>query len=348
MRPSSTPFPEGSPRLTTRITASVKRFIRPVALVSIFLFSAEAAWCWGFYGHQKINFLAVFLLPPEMIGFYKSNINYLSEHAVDPDKRRYMIEAEGPRHYIDIDTYGKYPFKELPHNYDSAVAKFGKDSLQAHGIVPWWTVIMLQRLTKAFRDKDKGLILKLSAELGHYAADAHVPLHACHNHNGQYSNQKGIHAFWESRIPELLADKEFDFLIGKARHIANPSAFIWKVVLESASAADTVLHVEKELSLVFPSDQKYAFESRNGKMERQYSTGFSIVYNRKLNGMIERRMRQSIQATANLWYTAWVNAGQPNLKNLATEDRSPADTTLLETLNERWKQGNILGKDCDQ
>jgi hypothetical protein len=30
-------------------------------------------------------------------------------------------------------------------------------------------------------------------------------------HNGQFTDQKGIHGFWESRIPELLAEKDWDF-----------------------------------------------------------------------------------------------------------------------------------------
>lgn len=331
-----------------RNTASGSLFIKTPCLLVFLLCLFHGGFSWGFFGHQKINQFAVFLLPPEMLGFYKSNIGYISEHAVDPDKRRYMVDAEGPRHYIDIDRYGSYPYKELPRNYDSAVAKFGKDSIQAHGIVPWWTVIMLQRLTKAFREKDKVLILKLSAELGHYVADAHVPLHACHNHNGQYTNQKGIHAFWESRIPELLADKEFDFLIGRATHISDPLSFIWRVVLQSAAAADTVLKAERELSLSFPSDQKYAFEPRNGKIERQYASAFSVAYNRKLNGMIERRMRESIMATASLWYTAWVNAGQPDLQKLTDKPLSPEQVSETLELTERWKQGKVLGKDCDQ
>ena len=122
---------------------------------------------------------------------------------------------------------------------------------------------MLGRLTKAFKEKNYSSILKNSAELGHYIADAHVPLHASRNHNGQHTDQKGIHGFWESRIPELLADKEFDFFIGKAQYIKNPGAFIWDRVLESALAADSVLKFEKELSIQFPGDKKYAFEKRN-------------------------------------------------------------------------------------
>jgi hypothetical protein len=200
--------------------------------------------CWGFYAHKKINYYAVFLLPPEMMVLYKPQIGFLTEHAVDPDKRRYAIAEEGPRHYIDIDHYGKYPFDSLPRNWNAAVAKFSEDSLNAHGIVPWWLQTMLSRLTNAFKEKNQARILKLSAELGHYISDAHVPLHASSNHNGQYTGQKGIHGFWESRIPELLAENQWDFFIGKAAYIKNTAEYTWKRLLESAAASDTVLRYE--------------------------------------------------------------------------------------------------------
>ena len=71
-----------------------------------------------------------------MMAFYKQHIDFLSEHAVDPDKRRYAVKEEGPRHYIDIDNYGTYPFSSLPHNLDSAVARYSIDTIQQNGIVP--------------------------------------------------------------------------------------------------------------------------------------------------------------------------------------------------------------------
>ncbi len=302
-------------------------------------------FCWGFYAHKKINFLSVFLLPPQMIAFYKSHIDFLSEHAVDPDMRCYAIAEEGPRHYIDIDHYGAYPYKELPRNYDSAVAKFSEDTIQAYGILPWWVQTMLWRLTAAFKEKHQAKILKLSAEIGHYIADAHVPLHACNNHNGQHTDQKGIHAFWESRIPELLADKEFDFWIGKAEYIKNPGAYIWARVLESGAAADTVLRFEKELTKQFPADAKFSYENRNGITTRVYSTAFTKAYNEKMNGMVERRMRQSIHTTASFWYTAWVNAGQPNLTKLTNKEFTAEELKAFDELNKLWRNGKILGRE---
>lgn len=311
-------------------------------LLAVLLLHTQDVFCWGFYAHQQINYHAVFLLPPEMVVLYKPNILFLSEHATDPDKRRYAVPEEGPRHFIDIDHYGTFPFTALPRKWEEAVEKFGKDSLLLHGIVPWHIQTMLYRLTDAFKQKDYSRIMKCSADLGHYISDAHVPLHASSNHNGQLTNQKGIHAFWESRVPELLAKKEFDFFIGRAEYIQSPSAFIWKRVLESAAAADTVLAYERELTKKFADDKKYAFENRNGKTIRQYSEAFTVAYNKMLDGMIERRMRQSIFAIASFWYTAWVNAGQPDLKEMAGKKFSENDIKEFEEIDKQWTSGTTM------
>jgi hypothetical protein len=315
-------------------------------LIILLLLIHLKSFCWGFYAHQKINYYAVFLLPPEMMVLYKPNINFISEHAVDPDKRRYAVAEEGPRHYIDIDHYGKYPYDSLPRKWNDAIAKFGEDSLNKFGIVPWHIQTMLARLTAAFKEKNFSKIMKTSAEIGHYIGDAHVPLHANSNHNGQYTNQRGIHGFWESRVPELLAEKEFDFFIGKAEYIKNAGDFIWKRVLESAKASDSVLNFERELTKQLSDDKKYSFEERNGKTVRQYSAAFTVAFNKKLDGMIERRMRQSIFCTASFWYSAWVNAGQPDLKSLVNKKFSEQDVKEFEELNLKWKSGGkMIGKE---
>jgi hypothetical protein len=46
-----------------------------------------------------------------------------------------------------------------------------------HGIVPWHILKVKYWLTQAMRNHDYSQILELSADLGHYIADAYVPLH---------------------------------------------------------------------------------------------------------------------------------------------------------------------------
>lgn len=338
-----------NPTRTLPLPASRKLLIMRIffLLVTVLLLHHQPVYCWGFFAHEKINGYAVYLLPPEMLVFYKPSLAYLQTHATDPDKRRYVVKAEGPRHFIDLDQYGQYPFTELPRRWEDASKKFGEDSLQQHGILPWRIQQVLGMLTGAFREKNTASILKLSADLGHYIGDAHVPLHTSSNHNGQKTNQHGIHGFWESRLPELLADKEWDFFLEKARYIPQPAERTWQIILESAAAVDSVLKLEAILSNSLPADQKYAFEWRKQVLVRQYSTRFTKLYNEALNGMVERRMRQSVQAVADYWYTAWVNAGQPSLHQLAKSGGIPQPEPELDSLSAFWRTQPVKGKSCD-
>ena len=62
--------------------------------------------------------------------------------------------------------------------------------------------------------------------------------------------------------------------------------------------------------------------------------------------MVERRMRQSIFAIASFWYTAWVNAGQPDLKGLTKQAFSEKDLKEFEELNNSWKSGGkMIGRE---
>ncbi|HSF45353.1 MAG TPA: zinc dependent phospholipase C family protein [Chitinophagaceae bacterium] len=318
--------------------------MRKLIITTLFVLPALPALPWGFFGHKMINRHAIFLLPPEMMILYKPHLDFIEEHAVDPDKRRYAVKQEAPRHYIDMDRF--HPWDSIPSYYNKAVEKYGEDSLARHGIVPWWIQTMTSRLTKAFELKDKFAIIKLSAELGHYISDAHVPLHTSSNHNGQLTNQVGIHGFWESRVPELFAEQEFDLIVGKARYIKSVSALAWKVVKQSAAASDSVLRFEMLLNNSFRTDAKFSYENRNGVVVRQYSTAYSKAYHDMLNGMVERRMRESILATASLWYTAWVNVGQPDLREIAGKTFTDQELEEWEQLNREWKELGMAGSSC--
>lgn len=281
---------------------------------------------WGFFAHKKINKMAVFTLPPEMVGFYKRHIAYVSAHAVDADKRRYAVVEEAPRHYIDLEYYEGSSWDSIPKYWDKAVETYTEDSLYAYGIVPWHVVLLFHRLQRAFEKENLHLILKYSADIGHYIADAHVPLHTTENYNGQLTNQVGIHGFWESRIPELNAN-DYNYWTGKAKYIDDPTEAIWKTIFASHAAVDSVLSFEAQLNAKFPSDKKYSFEKRGTKTIQEYSVEYSNEYDKMLQGMIERRMTASVLMVGSFWYTAWVNAGKPDLEKLM--DRQKMDSLQL-------------------
>jgi hypothetical protein len=290
-------------------------FLSSLFAIAFILLIPATVLSWGFYAHEKINRMAVFTLPEGMIGFYKTHLDYISKHATDADKRRYILPEEAPMHYIDIERYNEKGIDSIPHYWNQAVNKYSEDTLYAHGIVPWHIIKVLKKLQTAFEKENVDLILKYSADLGHYIADAHVPLHTTENYNGQLTNQKGIHGFWESRIPELKS-KEYNFWTGKAKYINNPNDIVWKVIKESHFAVDSVLNFEAKLNASYDKDKKYSFENRGQQTVKVYSQEYTQAYDKMLNGMVERRMRASIITLGSLWYTAWVNAGKPDLNHL--------------------------------
>ncbi len=370
---------------------------------------------WGFFAHQRINRLAVLTLPPEMMVFFKPNIDWLTDHAVDADMRRYASKHEAPRHYIDLDEYGSPPFDNLPrlwvdamiqytdlwiakaagdtvlvfgnqqpvpenlsqaykdfffrqllpryYNDDAmldadslntflktneiplrAQTAFYRDRLSEHGIVPWHLQKMQRDLTEAFRQRSTKRILRICADMGHYIGDAHVPLHTTSNYNGQKTGQHGIHGFWESRVPELFADEEYDFFVGKPEYIANPTEYFWQAVFDSHGMVDSVLTMERNLTRTFPSDRQMCPDLRNGLSILAPCRDYAAAYQTALQGMMERRMRAAIHAVGSAWYTAWVDAGQPDLTKmdlpLSTEEELKEEAEL----KKMFSQGKVLGR----
>jgi hypothetical protein len=292
--------------------------LRKVCCSICLLVLSSVAQSWGFHGHKTINQMAVFTLPTELMAFFKANLAYVTDHAVDPDMRRYAIDEEGARHYIDLDHFGPQPFEVIPRNWEEAVAKFTEDTLQAFGIVPWHINLLYYRLVQAYRYRDTEAILRTASDIGHYIADAHVPLHTTENYNGQLTGQHGIHGFWESRLPEVFSG-DYDFLVGAARYVEDPLQTIWEALEKSHAAVDSVLIFERLLNEKASSDQKYSHEMRKNVLVKTYSQVYSTAYHQMLDGMVERRMRSSILTVGSFWYSAWIDAGQPELEELPDE-----------------------------
>ena len=321
--------------------------IRKSILILVACCLVIPVFCWGFFAHKMINRLAVFTLPESLLLFYKTNIEYITEHAVDADMRRYSDPEEACRHYIDLDYYEAItPIDTVPKYWKDAVAKYTEDTLKAYGIVPWHISLMKYKLTEAFKAKDVDRILKISADIGHYIGDAHVPLHSTENYNGQKTNQYGIHGFWESRLPELFSDK-YDFFVGRAKYIDNVQMAAWAASEGSYAAKDSVLDFERKLNTTFGSDRKYSNEQRGQAMIKVYSKEYSEAYHNMLDNQVERRIRASVLTVGSIWYTAWVDGGQPDLNNFQQTSRKLTDEERKSLITEQQKlleENKMIGR----
>src|SRR5687768_10088089 len=167
-------------------------------VLAVLLSLPQPTQAWGFGAHKFIMSRAIGLLPAEIRPFFEANRAFLVERSVDPDLWRTAgWEAEAPRHFVDMDAYGPYPFKDLPRDYDEAVKKHGADFVIKNGTLPWRTEEIYGKLVEAFQQKagySRDNIKFFSAIIVHYVGDAHVPFHAALNYDGQLTQQWGIHS----------------------------------------------------------------------------------------------------------------------------------------------------------
>jgi hypothetical protein len=227
-----------------------------------------------------------------------------------------VIPEEGPRHYIDLDEYGEN-YQSLPKYWHDALEIYSEDTLTEHGTVPWHAYFTYKQLINAFADRDYTRIINKSSDIAHYLADASVPLHTTSNYNGQKTGQKGIHSFWETRLPKLYSD-EYDFLVGQAKYLVDPQQAIWEAVLDAHQWVDTLLIVERNLTLKMGEGKKYSFEDNGKRTVRVYSKKFSATYHNALP-IVEIQMQKSTKLIGDFWYTAWIEAGQPNLSEIISK-----------------------------
>ena len=296
-------------------------FLKSVIILLLVAASINLLFAWGAWGHKHINRAAVFALPERMRIFYYNHIDFITEGSVVPDLRRGLLndKNEGPRHYVDIEDFGEMPLSDFPKTTKEAYLKYDSAFLNRTGYLPWYIENLTEKLTQAFKKRNKSEILFLSAELGHYVADAHMPLHTSSNYNGQFTNQKGVHALWESQIPELFG-KQYNFKTEDAHYILDIPGQTWKIIIQSHSLEDSLLAAEKSTRKMFTKETMYKKDSLGNLVlsynQPVFSDEYAKEFNIAMHGMVENQLRLSIQDVSDFWFTAWVNGGSPNLISL--------------------------------
>ena len=326
----------------------IKRILVAVAIAGVLFGGIGYTYGWGVWGHSKINRGAVLALPKEMGMFFYNHADYITEESVAPDIRKYGMgdKTEFPRHYIDLEDYNYDKPSGMPKTADEARAKFGKDSVDKYGTLPWTIQEVMVKLTAAMRSKSKSEILFLSANLGHYIADAHMPLHTTVNHDGQLTGQKGIHALWESQLPEQFG-KNYS-LYGEAHYIDNVEKATWDMIDSSHNLIGALLYNDRKLRKDKPVEMLYKIGA-NGQPEQNkygqktHAYEYAHVYHELLSGMVEHQMRAAIATTASFWYTAWVNAGKPDLSDLDPKYITERNTKFYQEDIKYWKKGKVTG-----
>jgi hypothetical protein len=264
----------------------------------VILLVTSPLWPWGDKGHRAVSALALRSLPPEPGAWFQGREAEVSDHASDPDHWK-QDRKEGPRHFLDMEPYGDPD--HLPLTLEEAQTRLGGDYYR-RGVVPWIIQDRWRDLVAAFREGDRAKVVLATAILGHYIADAHVPLHTTENHNGQLSGQKGVHSRWETRLVERSVT-EVNLTVQPAK--ADP-AFLqrpWEWLRAAHALVPQLLQDDQSADRTTPQDQG----------AKQRSQAYWTIFWAKQGPTVTQQLQLAGQHLGDAILNAWITAGRPHL-----------------------------------
>jgi hypothetical protein len=269
--------------------------------VLVLLGSPVPVEAWGREAHVLISRAACTTLPEPLRQFFMKHQAFIAEHSMDPDAvlTEQQGDAERVGHWFRLDALDRFPFRDIPRKYDEAVAKYGRTRLEEAGLLPWRIAGLYRQLVEAMRAADWKQVPLVAAHLGHYAADGHQPLRTTVNHDGQETDNDGIHRRFENEMirRHLTEYQDLAAFTHPAKRAVDPSAFIFEFLIDSHVWVDNLLRADT--------------------LARQGVSDFGDAYYAALHLFAGRlaklSMAQAATDTGSLWYSAWIDAGRPKV-----------------------------------
>lgn len=315
-------------------------------------------WGWGFSPHRHLHALAWTNLPQDMKDAWGGSPEGLVRWATQADARKHLDSLEAARHYLDLDdldslfkSHGKPKVWGMSwETYKQSLFEF--DSLSPprnYGVLPWQLEWSYRRLVKTMAPNDStpcelDKVIRAAADLGHYLADAHVPLHTSGNYDGQRSDQRGIHALWETQAVEAQLHTHTCpcLSLGPSATSENmaydPVWTPWDILDDSHALVEDVFLAEREWQHLVAKNG-WSMRTRGRTLAMLPSMEALAVWDSLTNGHTWPRFCATADHIAKAWHAAWVEAGQPHMD--ATKEQSPSLPPWLLYLHRRWKRGNV-------
>lgn len=276
------------------------------ALFLVLTLLPSLSYAWGFDGHRKLASLMQDAMPAGhclRTWFTSKQTATLQDHACDPDRwkeddfSKPDNEKEWPRHFLDIDYAN--PVTAYPRDF-AQVQAWKPQYAYSNGIVPWYVEQKYTELVAAFRAKDEAAILDNAFLLSHYASDCMSILHDTKNFDPHQlpDGGDGLHWRWESEM--FFANSHVTGMAAAAQAylgtagVADPRNNTFDFVLVGNGLVDELLAADL---------------ASDGGADSLYITSKELT---------ARRWADAIVFSSSLLWTAWNEAGRPELSGFTT------------------------------
>jgi hypothetical protein len=271
--------------------------MRSVTLGLCGLLLPASAFAWDANGARFVTSRAIDTLPPDLRPFFDNNRDFILRHVTDPfTALEKTPKTELPNHTLFLDHYGKFPFENLPHNYKSAVSKFGRAKLDASGVLPWQIGVVSQKLTEAMRAGNWDQARILAAQLAAYVAEANDPFNTTENFDGHLSNQIGVNVRFDSKLVDRYS-LFFPMRPNDAVYISDPTDHAFEACMNAHSWLENILLADRR--------------ARAGLTD--YTDEYYDRFYNQAGATLIRQLSDAATDIGSYWLTSWINAGRPAL-----------------------------------
>jgi hypothetical protein len=267
-----------------------------VAVALVPLLGGEAL-AWGSRTHEIINRRAAESMTDAAATAWRPLARSLGAHASDADHRKSTNREEPPRHYIDIDVYDEPPFANVPRSLEVLLEKRGKAEVDQWGIVPWAIEECYRMLVLSLERGDWASAGAWAADLGHYVADSHQPLHCTVNYDGQNTGNDGIHLRFEVHMMNRHFEEQ---TIEPVRDLPDPEGdpveFCFAWIAEAYPELGTILTADDRARAADPD----------------YGDQYYEVLWRDTQAVAIAQVSRAVRDLTALYAAAWEEAGRPS------------------------------------
>ena len=283
------------------------------AAVALFILLVPASLlAWGEKGHLMINRVAIAAAAPKLPEFMNADREHLIFNAYEPDRwrdegRTPMNLAQELDHYLNLEEWGAV--STLPADRYSFIQQLTSRGVDLKiGYLPYAMIENYGRLVNAFRywrnaktpmdrESSRANAVYVAGVLGHYVGDGSQPMHLTIHHHGwaakvpnpkHYTTDYGIHARYESLYVNAAID------IAKVKpDVRTPQRLpnVWEAIKQYLS------HNFSELEPLYELEKAGEFNPEKPGLK---GTQF-----------IATELARAGTMLASLWYTAWLESGEP-------------------------------------
>ncbi len=287
------------------------RVLLPIALLLLLCPMGAAAW--GEKGHLMINELAIERAASKLPEFMNASRARIIYNAYEPDRWREesqspMHTAQAPDHFFDSEYWG--PIKTIEADRYAFMEKVAqrKIELVRIGYLPYAIVENYGKLVNDFRqwrnaktpgdrESARANAAYVAGLMGHYVGDASQPMHMSIHYNGWVDNAANPRNFTKDR----------------RLHSRYESAYVNAAL--SLAAVRPKARAPQRLANVWESIKAH-LDLGFGDLEPMYELEKTGEFNpeqprAKGTEFIAAELARAATMLGDLWYTAWIESGEP-------------------------------------